>query len=131
MVKNGEVPSVIKYMLSLCVQPNLITIWFYTNAAIAYIPSHCYFIFVCIAKVSISYTCHKIFYFSQLRYDGLDMVAANLAKCVGLETTPLSPSSRLLGLMKLGLQEEKNGTCFSSFMKCCILQICYALNLSF
>eukprot|EP00794_Sanderia_malayensis_P000806 gene806-101_t len=46
---------------------------------------------------------------SQLRYDGLDMVAANLAKCVGLETTPLSPSSRLLGIMKLGLQEEKNG----------------------
>lgn len=46
---------------------------------------------------------------SQLRYDGLDMVAANLAKCVGLETTPMSPSSRLLGVMKLGLQEEKNG----------------------
>eukprot|EP00112_Aurelia_sp_Birch-Aquarium-sp1_P008927 Seg1998.3 transcript_id=Seg1998.3/GoldUCD/mRNA.D3Y31 product="Cleavage stimulation factor subunit 1" protein_id=Seg1998.3/GoldUCD/D3Y31 len=37
------------------------------------------------------------------------MVAANLAKCVGLETTPLSPSSRLLGLVKLGVQEEKNG----------------------
>ena len=54
-----------------------------------------------------------IFYYSQLRYDGLDMVAANLAKCVGLETTPLSPSSRLLGLMKLGLQEEKNGLSYN------------------
>ncbi len=52
------------------------------------------------------------YFFSQLRYDGLDMVAANLAKCVGLETTPLSPSSRLLGVMKLGLQEEKNGNQF-------------------
>ena len=46
------------------------------------------------------------------------MVAANLAKCVGLETTPMSPSSRLLGVMKLGLQEEKNGKVLQRASSC-------------
>ena len=77
---------------------------------------HYNFILVYLLLKVLSYTTYKICYFSQLRYDGLDMVAANLAKCVGLETTPLSPSSRLLGLMKLGLQEEKNGMYFAMLL---------------
>ncbi|XP_002156244.2 cleavage stimulation factor subunit 1 isoform X1 [Hydra vulgaris] len=46
---------------------------------------------------------------SQLRYDGLDLVASSLARCVGLEDLPLAPSSRLLELVKFGLLEEKAG----------------------
>lgn len=46
---------------------------------------------------------------SQLRYDGLDLIATSLSKCVGLEEVALAPSSRLLEIMKLGLQEEKEG----------------------
>jgi len=46
---------------------------------------------------------------SQLRYDGLDLVASSLAKCVGLEDLPLAPSSRLLELSKMGIQGEKEG----------------------
>ena len=46
---------------------------------------------------------------SQLRYDGLDLVASSLAKCVGLEDLPLAPSARLLQLSKLGIQAEREG----------------------
>ncbi|XP_057305123.1 cleavage stimulation factor subunit 1-like [Hydractinia symbiolongicarpus] len=46
---------------------------------------------------------------SQLRYDALDLIASSLAKCVGLEDLALAPSSRLLEVLKLGLQEEKAG----------------------
>lgn len=50
-----------------------------------------------------------IILFSQLRYDGLDLVASSLARCVGLEDLPLAPCGRLLEIMKFGLAEEKAG----------------------
>jgi len=46
---------------------------------------------------------------SQLWYDGLDLVAQSLAKCVGLDEISLAPSSRLTEVMKMGLQAEKEG----------------------
>ena len=46
---------------------------------------------------------------SQLRYDGLDLIATSLAKCVDLEDLAIPPSSRLLEVMNFGLIEEKAG----------------------
>lgn len=46
---------------------------------------------------------------SQLRYDGLDLVASSLARCVNLDELPLAPCARLLEVVKLGLAEEKAG----------------------
>jgi len=46
---------------------------------------------------------------SQLRYDGLDLVATSLAKCCNLDELPLAPCNRLLEVFKLGLAEEKSG----------------------
>ncbi|XP_066933662.1 cleavage stimulation factor subunit 1-like [Clytia hemisphaerica] len=46
---------------------------------------------------------------SQLRYDGLELVATSLAKCCNLDELPLAPCNRLLEVVKLGLAEEKSG----------------------
>lgn len=46
---------------------------------------------------------------SQLLYDGLDLIATSLKKCANLEEVALAPSSRLLEIMKLGLQAELEG----------------------